>query len=85
MIYADPCLLFQIVGRYEHVIVYQSYEGGMKMTIWYSKNRMYRVDEFDDGSRFLLKRVYTNLRGECMYDVVRKLTKEQTKETAKEE
>lgn len=55
------------------------------MTIWYSKDRMYRVDEFDDGSRFLLKRVYTNLRGECVYDVVCKLTKEQTKKTVKEE
>ena len=45
------------------------------MTIWYSKDLRYRVDEFDDGSRFLLKRVYTNLRGECMYDVICKLTK----------
>lgn len=54
------------------------------MKIWYSKDRMFRVDEFDDGNRFLLKRVYTNLKGECMYDVVCKLTKEQTKETEKE-
>ena len=51
--------------------------GGMKMTIWYSKDRMYRVDEFDNDTRFLLKRSYKNDKGEPVYEVVCQLKKEE--------
>lgn len=47
------------------------------MAIWYSEDRMYRVDEFDDDTRFLLKRIYKNNKGEPVYEVVCRLTKEE--------
>ena len=47
------------------------------MAIWYSEDRMYRVDEFDSGTRFLLKRIYTNDKGEPVYEVVCQLKKEE--------
>ena len=47
------------------------------MTIWYSEDRMYRVDEFDNDTRFLLKRSCKNDKGEPVYDVVCQLTKEE--------
>lgn len=47
------------------------------MTIWYSKDRMYRVDEFDNDTRFLLKRSCKNDKGEPVYEVVCQLTKEE--------
>lgn len=46
------------------------------MKIWYSKDRMFRVDEFDNGTRFLLKKIFKNNKGEPVYDVVCQLTKE---------
>lgn len=47
------------------------------MRRWYSEDLAYRIDEFDDGTRFLLKQMYTNLDGEPVYGVVCRLEEEE--------
>ena len=46
------------------------------MTTTYINNGEYRIDKFDNGEKFLLKRIYTDLNGKPIYDVVGQIDKD---------